>query len=502
MDLERVAAVIRPRSHWEAVDLGYAMVRTWWRSILPAWIACLLPRWLVALSLGRGAPAWALLFLWWIKPLADRLPLFVASRALFGAPPTLRRTFAAAPALFARGALAALTIERLDPARSFRLPVRQLEGLSGTERKARSAVLARDGRDPAALLTFACLAMEILLFFALWALAGLLLPEAVEARWDEHLAAYLEGEAPLWFHLGLGLGWLAAFTLVEPFYAVAGFALYLNRRTLLEGWDVEIAFRRLARRLLAGEAEAAREEASRPPRRITAAAILLAAACGVGAVGPAGAVEAASEDAKAQRRIEEVLAQPEFETMRKVRRLAWEGPEATSERGPAFSLPAELLGMLFEAALWVGAAVLLAAILLHLPRHGGGGRERGLGRRRAPPPAAVLFGLEVKPEALPADVPGAALRCLEQGRPVEALSLLFRGALAFLVHRRGVEVRPSWTEGECLRYLAGRLEEPGGLYLGRLTRAWQAAAYAHRLPEAEELRDLCRLWPSHFEAAA
>src|SRR5690606_28345601 len=34
----------------------------------------------------------------------------------------------------------------------------------------------------------------------------------------------------------------------EALHAVSGFALYLNRRTLAEGWDVELAFRRLAAR--------------------------------------------------------------------------------------------------------------------------------------------------------------------------------------------------------------------------------------------------------------
>ena len=36
--------------------------------------------------------------------------------------------------------------------------------------------------------------------------------------------------------------------LLEPFYVAAGFGLYLNRRTLLEGWDIEVALRRIAER--------------------------------------------------------------------------------------------------------------------------------------------------------------------------------------------------------------------------------------------------------------
>ena len=43
------------------------------------------------------------------------------------------------------------------------------------------------------------------------------------------------------------LYWLAV-TLSEPVYIAAGFGLYLNRRTQLEAWDLELVFRRLAAR--------------------------------------------------------------------------------------------------------------------------------------------------------------------------------------------------------------------------------------------------------------
>ena len=39
-----------------------------------------------------------------------------------------------------------------------------------------------------------------------------------------------------------------AVTTIEPFYVAGGFSLYLNRRTLLEGWDIELELRRCAAR--------------------------------------------------------------------------------------------------------------------------------------------------------------------------------------------------------------------------------------------------------------
>ena len=44
MKLEAVTAEIRPRSDWEAVDLGLAMVRRdFWRCFLMWWLAVALP---------------------------------------------------------------------------------------------------------------------------------------------------------------------------------------------------------------------------------------------------------------------------------------------------------------------------------------------------------------------------------------------------------------------------------------------------------------------------
>jgi hypothetical protein len=37
--------------------------------------------------------------------------------------------------------------------------------------------------------------------------------------------------------------------LIEPFYIAANFGLYINRRTQLEAWDIELSFRKMAARL-------------------------------------------------------------------------------------------------------------------------------------------------------------------------------------------------------------------------------------------------------------
>jgi hypothetical protein len=106
-----------------------------------------------------------------------------------------------------------------------------------------------------------------------------------------------------------------------------------------------------------------------------------------------------------------------------------------------------------------------------------------------PPPA--LFGMELAPEKLPPDVAAAAAALAGVGRLREALSLLYRGALSELVHRRGIRLLASHTEGEAVR-LAGMP------YFASLVDAWRRCAYAKREPSAGEIEKLAQGYKEAF----
>ncbi|HKH43413.1 MAG TPA: hypothetical protein VKM72_01985, partial [Thermoanaerobaculia bacterium] len=254
MDLERVAAVIRPRSPWEAVDLGFGMVRAWWKPVWAAWLATVAPAWWLVFGLTwllTQEPILAFVAVWWVRPLFDRIPLYVVSRRLFSSSTSVRSDLGR---LWTRNLWAALTLQRLDPARSFDLPVWELEGLRGAERKARTALLQRIGRQNAVWLTFACSLLEGFTMVAFIELVSLLTPSS---GWSEAAeltgVAASTGEPTAAFWWWMAAVYFLALTAIEPFYVAAGFSLYLSRRIHLEGWDVEIAFRRLAARLTGGE---------------------------------------------------------------------------------------------------------------------------------------------------------------------------------------------------------------------------------------------------------
>lgn len=93
---EDLDVALRPRSPWEAMELGTALLRRHADAIWRPWLLATLP----VLALLNALAWWTDLFwlaavlLWWLKPAFDRIPLYVLSRGVFGTSPTPRRSCA------------------------------------------------------------------------------------------------------------------------------------------------------------------------------------------------------------------------------------------------------------------------------------------------------------------------------------------------------------------------------------------------------------------------
>lgn len=475
MQLDKLAIALRPRSAWESVDLGAGMLREWWRPLyasfaavyLPVAAACFWAAW----SLGK--PWVALVLLWWLKPLFDRVALHVASRAVFGEVLGVRSTLRQAREWLGTGLAWALTLGRIDTARSFHLPVKQLEGQRWRAARARRALLGRRTHGYAVWLTLACLHFELVFVWSADMLGDLVLPAKAQdgtSIWEAMFAGAAFGEI---FTYADFAAYAAAVFVVEPLYVAAGFALYLNRRTLLEGWDLEVALRRIG----------ARRNAA------VAAMVLLAAALVL--LLPAAPAVAQTEAKDPKREITEVLKAPEFPHQREVKR--WQRRSASEPvRGSDWDLGwLRALGYAFarssEVALWILAAALIALAVWWarrlMPRAPTAAKEP-----YRPPPS--LFGMALAPETLPADLAGAVRALLGAGRMREALALLYRATLSALVHGRGIELKASDTEGEALARVQAHGDAATAKYFGELVLHWQRAAYARRLPAAAEVERL------------
>lgn len=511
MQLESVAVALRPRNLWEAIDLGFGMVRTWWKPVFGAWLAVVLPVGVVINLLCWEAQWLAPLLMWWLKPLFDRIPLYILSRVAFGDTPGIRETIKAVLPLWRKSFLWDLTLGRFDLARSFNMPVRDLEGLRGKERRQRLKILQKKTRNGAVWLTLVCVHLEVVLNISLFAMLYLLLPQTIQI---DFFKLFFATSQAAWQDVLQHVFYLVAMTAMEPFYVAAGFALYLNRRTLLEGWDIEIAFRRMAQR-------------HRPSSKSAVSAGVLMSifvVCVLGAVlvfpsqslaavaatAPVSASQAATAvetPEQLKQRISQVLKQPEFQTEKVEQHWKYVGKQA--EKKQPNSVPAWLkflarivpgMARVFEGLLWL---VLAAAIVWLIVK-----RKRWLGwfdhQPSATPaqPAQALFGLDIQPQSLPENIAEAAWKLWQDGQHRIALSLLYRGALACWVTREKIALGANATEGDCMRlFRAGSTQETGD-YFCQLTHAWQNTAYAGRQPNTEEMQQLCRSWDIHFRPTA
>jgi hypothetical protein len=487
---------VRPRSPWEAADLGLALLRAEAGPVYRTWLAILLPAALVLGFLLRDHPWLAPLILWWLKPALDRPVLHVLATATFGPAPGLLPTLRDRSA-YRRGLAATLLWRRFSPERSLLLPVWQLEQPTGAAFRERRKVLFLRDRSQAQLLTGVCL-----LFTAVLALAAL---AGVAYAWPGAkglgiLAPVLaRGHRPPWLDPLLALLPTLAMAAVEPCYVACGFGLYLNRRVQLEGWDLELAFRQLAERA---------RKAGPEPR---AGALLLVALLALTPLRlraqPPGQPSAQPLTAP-KAALAEVLKAPEFSGRHQVWRLRPRRAAAPEQPGPGPGFPAWLgraVDLLAAGLKWLLPAGAALALLLAFRKHRGGFRRPG--REAAGAAPAPVPGARRSP-GLPRDLPGAARRLLDQGDPRGALALLYRGALAHLAdlppaggpHLPPAPLTAAATEAECLAR-AGRLPEPACRYFAELTAAWQETAYGGREAPART-RDLCAAWAGHFPAPA
>lgn len=471
-----MAVRLRPRSPFEALDLGLALARSQWRPVYGAWLAVYLPAVALAHALLFDTPLWAWLALWWLKPLFDRAVLSVLAPAMFGEPVRIGKVLRSLPAVAWRsGIIGALLWRRFDLARSLHLPVYQLERLRGAPARSRLAVLDREARGAGVWLTFMLANVEIIVALAISLGIALLVPVQmpIESIFDAWARGTFQSENGS--RLGALLAALAV-CVVEPIYVAAGFTLYLQRRTHLEGWDIELRFRQLAERVRA------------------AAAGVAVVLCLAFVPFPDARAETAHDPAA---EIKKILADREFGREEMRNRIVWVGPkwEPTEERKPLdlswLQDLAKLVAQGARAAVWIAGAILIGIALFYLARYL---RLRGFARARRTRPD-FLFGLDVRPQSLPADIPGTAAALAREGRLREALSLLYRGALVRFMDE-GIEFLAGDTEGDCIRRVDAAAAVPRRSYFRRIVASWQALAYGHLAVEAREVEALALEWPA------
>ncbi len=506
MNLDQVSIEIRPRSPWEAVDLGLLMARRWWWPLAKLWLILTLPLYLL-LSLLPTDWLWLCVFIvWWLKPLFERPLLYLLSHAVFGHLPDTRSALRAFLGLAGRQWFASLTWRRLSPTRAMDLPVLQLEGLGGFRRQDRLSILHREGSSPAIWLTLIGMYLEFFLAGGALVLLYVLLPSEITIDWF----SLLVDMDTAWFeHLSNACVYLAM-ALVAPFYIACGFSLYLNRRITLEAWDIDIAFKRIASKR-AGAAQTL--------------AIAALVAC-LGIFSPISQKVHAEQSlqseqtltsnslpytrSSARQEIESVVRGDDFMKGETNRRLVFKDREDKPEEPDESEFSWDWLenffryvealssiAKLMELLLWLSVISLLLLLVIKYRHWLASYLPARVVTEEARRPV-TLFGMDVTRESLPEDVGASALALWQTGNARAALALLYRASLSRLLEA-GLEIEDGNTEEECLQlaeaYTRRQPRARGAIgYFAQLTRVWQQLAYGHREPDGPLAEKLCQTW--------
>lgn len=538
MKIDNIIAEIRPRGKWESVDLGVALVQHSYKQIILAWCLTVVP--LMLLILG-GAYAWysmeslhvnasssglyslfyvplPFLLTWWLKPVFERVPLFVLSRTLFGETPKTGELVLLWIKTFFSGWWLFLVVRRIGLHRSFTMPVFVLEGKKGYQFKQRLRVLDK-GLGGAASLTMACSLLFLITQFSLFSLYLMLaangfsadgLGDGIALVTDALLYDLMDKNTvfPLLIALAFYMG---VVSLLTPFYVGAGFALYINERTVIEGWDIELAFKRMSERLATK---------NRGKSKILFA-FFIALFLSLGSL-PQASAASTEEENKADvveiktaadssdavvfqeddvvrnadsMEVEDIMKDQDFNLEVNEQKVYKDKPKE-EKNSSDWSALWEGLAFLFRWLLILGGVALLIYLIVknkHLFRSGKKIRK-SMAKKEATKARSVL-GMDITPESLPKDLLQEVRQAWQREDFQLALSLLYRGSLLWMVERQGLPILESDTEQDCVRRLSLIKDAEKSDYFTDLTGLWMSLAYGKQLPPIDAIDHLTQHWP-------
>jgi hypothetical protein len=513
MRLDQMTVALRVRSPWQAMDLGLRMVRANARAIwLPYFLfagSVFLVCNLLAYAVDQLWLGWFLI--WWLKPVFDRIPLHVLSHVTFGNYPSFRDSIRA-PFRWHFGLwISWLTYRRFSFWRSMSMPIDILEGLNAERLSARRSVLIGAVSSQMIGLSFVCILFEWVLISSAYALFAMFIPvEYLSNSIEEFFVTFVEHSGLLGSLIFNAVFFLSV-AVISPFYVGAGFAAYLNRRTQLEAWDIEIAFKRIATRL----------------KQSSALAIVLAVLLGSTSFSNTGHAE---ETAKPKTQTLSQLFAEDYRTEPKAvseavkkayqdknlspkeKYTVWEPIDKKKKEDKPKKEPSKFdmswldglvsvasgsIAFLAEYGLWCLLAILLSWLIWKSTDWMPWLKDKMPAKRELD----VLTEKEVlNLDTLPSNL-SSAVKQLWAQQPRAALALLYRGSVEKLAERLGTHFPPGATEAECVRR-SRRLAHPESeAIFQKVVRAWQAAAYAHRLPDGDEFEALIAEWSMRWEKA-
>lgn len=455
MEVERLRVALRPRTNWEATDLGVRFATTWYVPLQLVWIATALPFFLFALTLDGLIKQ--LFFIWWFKPIYERSVLTALSLLLFDEKVTLRKLI---KGFNSARLLLYVSFFRFSWSRASNTPIDALEGLGSTKVGRRSEQLYRRHERVDFVISAIGLLVEISLVYSLVFMFHFLTQNDINAVYSGMLKWINLDEISLAQKLFWLVSAFIAMAVSAVFYVSVGFATYINCRTIREAWDIELGFKKLINRLgvlvlfvvvaLPMHDALAQEDAQRTDDVVLA----------------------------------EVFDEPEFNQAEIVSvpihlKNYIEGLAkklfVEPERVRVSNLAANILKVIF-----IGAIVVILSFFFYQLWQTFGGSVLRQSRRSTKKPVQ-----RYRETSLPRDFLRVIQDYWHGGYQREALALLYRSAITHIDARFNCGILTSDTEGECL-IKTTQIEAQAGNSLKSITQLWINFAYGDREPSEEE----------------
>ncbi len=517
VQVENLSIALRKRSNWEAIDLGFALARQWFMRLWGAWIIGALPVFIITMILTYSTENETLriflfILFWWGKPLYEQPLLFILSRQLFSEPVSLRDVLKDYFKIIKPQLAALLLWRRLSLSRSFNNPVAMLENLKGKERRSRLNVLHAQQSSAAQWLTIICVHIEYLLYTSLLLFLFALIPS--ELNDDLSLLEWLGGEGSILLAVN-NIAYFICISIMAPIYVASGFALYITRRIKLEGWDIELGFKRMKNRLENNTASI-KHNNGKSPNAILVCLPLLSCLLAFSLLpSNSHAQEILNIDKNdAKTAIEEVLKHEDFGKTITKKELTFVGTNSEDEDDETPQWLKDFFEWLFgnlgdedvstgfkiiEIIIWLAIAGFIVWLIskyshwlnwITLP-------SQSANNQTTPIPNKIL-GMEMSKNTLPRDILATFSNLINNKQYREALSLLYRATLSSIVHHGDIEIPVSATEQECATIVSQKRNENESMFFKSLTHAWIMLAYADQEPSKETLTNLREGWSNHY----
>ncbi|MDE0645032.1 MAG: hypothetical protein OXH84_02180 [Gammaproteobacteria bacterium] len=471
---------LRHRTNFEAIGAGALLARKFWWELLAGWLVLAVPVFIVVWFIPNLF--WSIFLLWLFKPLYERIPLRFIASTLFDQQATAQQTLRT---IFMGDTWLWLSLFRLFPGRSTLTPIAALENTESAP--IRIGVRRRLIRDRIIgyylilhLLMF-CMEISLVVFFLAmitWVSSIIfsITPELPTFN-PQAIFAFINAIGSHVFKTLI----FVSFAVIAPFYICCGFAIYLNKRIELEGWDIDLGFRRLISRI-----------------SIVLIATVLVFTNGeqiYAQVHPGNMGDETTVHETVSSEIEKIYHE-QVVTEKTIRQQKQPRSQQPRNNAPTIDLGLASFFARVVQILVIFAIIGLIAYLLWQLRKLDFSRFKQRKGNLGTQSTRIIEEVFQKLE-LPENIVASSRNAWESGDYREALSLLYRGALYCLVARFDCPINLSHTEASCLQLVAQNV--PGVLSaFASITECWQLVAYAHKAIDSPTYNDLVQTYEASF----